>query len=688
MKMKNYIYVAALALVANAATSCSDDFTYPPLVIPQATMQPTATIGELKELYWQDDRNYCSDIVALSDGRDFIVKGRVVSSDSTGNIFKNVVIQDNSGAITIAVNEYDLYKKYQYGQEVVVNCTGLQIGGYNGLMQLGAQGEYNGNPSMTFMTADDFAAHAEADGLPAPAKVTPAIFTIEQLAEALNDPAKKREYMSRLVTIENVSFETPGQKFAPTTSTDRYVKNADGKKLNVRCSSYSSFKDEVIPSGSGSVTGILSFYGSNWQLQLNDLKGLVGFTPYDPSLNPSVAPKGTGMVDDPYNVAKALEVCVENGETSDKMVYTAGYVVSGSIDTSYGNATWEIADSKDGSTTLKVFRANDFGGVKFTDTEKVKVGDYIVVYAPLINYMGNTPETGKGGQLYSINGELAGTPSEPVDPDVTGDVPDGDGTEASPYNVGQVIAKNPTGNGDNPDEKDVWVAGYIVGWADMSSTYYINAETSQFTVPATLKTNILLAPDKDVKDYTRCIGIQLPSGTVRNALNLQDNPDNLGRKVSIKGNIAKYSGVPGLRSASAYAFDGDTPTPDVPDTPGADPKGTGTADDPYNIAKAYEVCVANGKTSDVEVYTAGYVISGSIDTNYGNGTWVVADNKDGTGKTITFFRVKDFNGAKFTDADKVKAGDYLVVKAPLINYMGNTPETNYGTLISINGAKE
>ncbi|MCM1452361.1 MAG: DUF5689 domain-containing protein [Clostridium sp.] len=540
--MKNYIYAAVMGLAAATAASCSDDFTYPPLVIPQATMEPTSTIGELKELYWQDDRNYCSNIVALSDGRDLIVKGRVVSSDSTGNIFKNVVIQDNSGAITVAINAYDLYATYQYGQEVVVNCTGLQIGGYNGLMQLGSEGTYNGSPSMTFMSEDDFAAHAEADGLPAPSLVTPAIFTIEQLKAALNDPATKREYMSRLVTIENVSFETPGQKFAPTTSTDRYVKDEAGNKLNIRCSSYATWKDEVIPSGSGNVTGILSFYGTDWQMQLNDLSGLVGFTPYDPSLNPVEPAKGDGTVDDPYNVAKALEICEANGETSSTMVYTAGYVVSGSIDTNYGNATWDIADTKDGSTILKVYRVKDFGGEKFTDADKVKVGDYIVVYAPLINYKGNTPETGDNGQLYSINGELAGTPSEPSEPVEPGAEPAGDGTEASPY----------------------------------------------------------------------------------------------------------------------------------------------------NIAKAYEVCIATGETATTEeYYIGGYVISGEITVeNYGNATWVVADNKEGTGKTITFFRVKDFGGEKFTDANKVKKGDYIVVKAPLVNYKGNTPETNYGTLISINGVKE
>lgn len=683
--MKNYIYAASLALMASAAASCSEDFTYPPLVIPQASMQPTSTIGELKDLYWQDDRNYCSDIVTLSDGRDLIVKGRVVSSDSTGNIFKNVVIEDNTGAITVAINAYDLYATYQYGQEVVVNCTGLQIGGYNGLMQLGSEGTYNGAPSMTFMSEDDFAAHAETDGLPNPSMVTPTVLTIEQLDAALNDAAAKRGYMSRLVTIENVSFETPGQAFAATATTDRYVKNADGKRLNVRCSSYATWKDEIIPSGTGSVTGILSFYGTAWQMQLNDISGLVGFTPYDPSLNPTEPAKGAGTAEDPYNVAKALEVCAANGKTSSKMVYTAGYVVSGSIDTSYGNATWDIADTKDGSTTLKVFRVKDFGGEKFTNADKVKVGDYIVVYAPLINYNDNTPETGDNGQLYSINGELAGTPSEPVEPTEPGDVPDGNGTEASPYNVGQVIAKNPTGNDANPDEKDIWVEGYIVGWADMTNTYYINEETARFTAPASVNTNILIAPNKDVKDVKQCIGIQLPKGSVRDALNLVDHADNLGRLVSIKGNLAKYSGVAGIRGASAYTFDGEEPTPEEP---GAEPAGEGTEASPYNIAKAYEVCIAAGETATAEeYYVAGYVISGEINTEFGNATWVVADNKEGNGATITFFRVKDFGGEKFTDADKVKKGDYLVVKAPLVNYKGNTPETNYGTLISINGGK-
>lgn len=262
--------------------ACSDDFTYPPMVVPEASMQPNTTIADLKELYWQDSRNYCSTVLPLGDA-DMIVKGRVVSSDSTGNVFKNIVIEDETAALTIAINSYDLYESYQYGQEIVVNVTGLQIGGYNGLMQLGSESSYNGQPSMSFMDKDLFAGHAEPDGLSNPAKVVPGVFTIPQLMDIKGDSKQLCLTQSKLVKINDVKFVDAGQAFAPNSNTDRYIEDKDGNRLNVRCSSYSTFKNDIIPGGYGSVTAILSYYGTDWQLLLIDLGGLEGFTPSTPS---------------------------------------------------------------------------------------------------------------------------------------------------------------------------------------------------------------------------------------------------------------------------------------------------------------------------------------------------------------------------------------------------------------------
>jgi hypothetical protein len=47
--------------------------------------------------------------------------------------------------------------------------------------------------------------------------------------------------------------------------------------------------------------------------------------------------------------------------------------------------------------------------------------------------------------------------------------------------------------------------------------------------------------------------VQLPAGDVREALNLADNPDLLGKKVSIRGDIvSSYYGLIGLKNCTEY----------------------------------------------------------------------------------------------------------------------------------------
>ena len=158
--------------------------------------------------------------------------------------------------------------------------------------------------------------------------------------------------------------------------------------------------------------------------------------------------------------------------------------------------------------------------------------------------------------------DLEGGVTPPTPP-----VTSGDGSENNPYTAAEVIAFNPQSS-QEATKSAVWVTGYIVGWADVSATpYAINAETAHFDASATMATNILVAPSADVKDVTKCIGVQLPTGDIRNALNLQANPGNLGKKLQIKGDIMKYCGVAGIKNATAYKLEGGTtptPTPSDP----------------------------------------------------------------------------------------------------------------------------
>ncbi len=95
-------------------------------------------------------------------------------------------------------------------------------------------------------------------------------------------------------------------------------------------------------------------------------------------------------------------------------------------------------------------------------------------------------------------------------------------------------------------DEDVWVSGYIVG-GDLSSS------SASFQKPFESRANLLLGPRSSTKDKESCLSVQLLSGELREALNLVDNPELLGRKICIKGNIVDaYYGIPGMKNISEY----------------------------------------------------------------------------------------------------------------------------------------
>ena len=127
-------------VIGSSATGCQDDFdSYTPQE-PVASLKPNITIFDLKKEYWQDAVNYIDTIGVkngVADGKDYIISGRVISSDEAGNVFKSLVIQDETAALALSINSYNLYLKYRQGQEIVINLKGMYIGKYSGIVQLG-----------------------------------------------------------------------------------------------------------------------------------------------------------------------------------------------------------------------------------------------------------------------------------------------------------------------------------------------------------------------------------------------------------------------------------------------------------------------------------------------------------------------------------------------------------------------
>lgn len=101
---------------------------------------------------------------------------------------------------------------------------------------------------------------------------------------------------------------------------------------------------------------------------------------------------------------------MNDGEYTDSKVYVKG-IVSSIKNTSgiaqYGNIDFYISDDGKDETHFLVFQSLYLGGAKFTSEDQLKVGDEVVIYGKLTNYMGNTPETEGKGQtfIYSLNGK-------------------------------------------------------------------------------------------------------------------------------------------------------------------------------------------------------------------------------------------------------------------------------------------
>ena len=95
------------------------------------TMTPNTTILELKKMYTEG--------TPLTIEKDIIIGGQVISEDKSGNIYKSLYIQDATAGIELKLGKNGLYNDYKLGQWVYVKCSGLTLGAYNGMIQLGCE---------------------------------------------------------------------------------------------------------------------------------------------------------------------------------------------------------------------------------------------------------------------------------------------------------------------------------------------------------------------------------------------------------------------------------------------------------------------------------------------------------------------------------------------------------------------
>lgn len=624
--MKNIKIHIALLFTVIAATlgfsACSDDWDAPELNAPVATIKANTTIAELKKLYWNSADNYIDTIRVAQNGEHIVIAGRVISSDAAGNIYKSLVIQDQTGALAMSINANSLYVDYRIGQEIVIDLTDMYIGKYSTLQQLGFP-DYSAGYGWqaTFMPLEFFKQHAQLNGFPKPEAIDTLTVSLGDLGNGVEN---LQQYQSQLVRFNNVYFEEGGAAAfcsAHKVNTNRTLKDDNGNTIIVRTSGYANYWSTMLPEGHGDVVGILSTYksGSNtvWQLLMRSPDDLLNFG------NPTL-PKGTET--NPYDVAEAIDMIANDKAVS---AWYTGFIVGSlkagvttveSADDIIWGADAELnntliigqnAESKSLDQTMLIRLPQDsplrqYGNLRDVPENYLK---QIWVLATPGKDLGMNAFTGNTGAANEFRIEGVTVPGGDT-PSPGSSIPTGDGSETSPYNPTQVV-----GMGTDANVANKWVKGYIVGWVDNSSQNFADEKNCNFTVPATVATNVLIASSPDVKDYSKCVVVNLPNGEIRTAINLVNNPSNLGAIVSVYGTIRKYFAIPGVRDLTAYKLEGstggDTPTP--PATGGI-ASGSGTQASPYNPS---QVVALGTDASEADKWLKGYIV-GWVDNSSQN----------------------------------------------------------------------
>ena len=132
------------------------------------------------------------------------------------------------------------------------------------------------------------------------------------------------------------------------------------------------------------------------------------------------------------------------------------------------------------------------------------------------------------------------------------------------------------------------------------------------------------------------------------------------------------------------------PTP--PDTGNEEevitPQGSGTLEDPYNVAAAQALIQTLGAdVQSEEIYVKGFISQiDEVSESYGNATYWISDQKGSTAGQLEIYRGYSLGGEKFTSNDEIKEDDEVIVFGKVVNFRGSTPEFTTGSSIySLNG---
>jgi hypothetical protein len=237
-KYKGLLLALAVALFA---FGCDDEFDTPPVkTLDESTF---ITIAGLREL--------CPPGSTVAVTEDRMLFAVVSMDESTGNLYKNLYVQDETSAVLLRLTATSRVRE---GDSLRISLKGTTLQYFNNLFQID-------NVDVSKLVVQETGKFKE-----------PVLVTIPELL-ASDFPTTLQ---SKLIKIENVQFIAGdlGKEYADAVnqqSVNRTLQDAGGNIVIVRTSGFASFANVKVAEGSGTFIGIASQFGTTRQLLIRKL---------------------------------------------------------------------------------------------------------------------------------------------------------------------------------------------------------------------------------------------------------------------------------------------------------------------------------------------------------------------------------------------------------------------------------
>lgn len=261
MSLKFYTVFLGIAMIFGSCAK--EEFDVPKLTCNQPDLKVNRTVEEVRA---------ATSSIVTQYTYDDIIDAYVVSSDEAGNFFKTISFQTLATATTpaigfsVPVDASNTYIDFRLGNKVYikmkdqytdVNFGGMRIGSiYVNTYNEGGVGRISSNDYKKVLNASCTMVSEEL------------LVRSVSIPELLQD-----SNINTLVELSDVQFtkEAIGRHYYEESNdvggaTNWSLIDKLGNQVLFRTSSFADFADKIVPDGSGKVRGVLTKFGSDYQL--------------------------------------------------------------------------------------------------------------------------------------------------------------------------------------------------------------------------------------------------------------------------------------------------------------------------------------------------------------------------------------------------------------------------------------